>query len=465
MARKGYSKFLVLIHLVGDISILNVAFIFSFILFNTFKPFNEVEDQYVMLQVLFNLTWLVVISVLKITEINRNTRIEGIIWNAIKSVFFHLLIIMAIIALIKGSLFSRGHILITYLSFLIGLIIWRLVFYYSLRNYRKKGSNYRNVVIIGAGRVGNDIYHYLISDDSHGYKVLGFFDDNPTKVLHPDKVLGNTAYLKEYARKVIIDEIFIAIPLSSVREIRDIINFADNNLIRVKIIPDFRGFLNKKVNIEFYDLVPVLTIRPEPLENILNRVLKRSFDIIFSSLVILLVFSWLFPILFILIKLSSPGPVFFIQKRSGRNNNVFSCYKFRSMAINKEADLKQATEEDPRITLIGRILRRTNLDELPQFLNVFLGNMSVVGPRPHMLKHTEDYSKIIDKFMVRHLVKPGITGLAQVNGFRGPTLDKRSMYKRVLYDVWYIENWSILLDIKIIFLTISNMIKGEKNAL
>jgi Undecaprenyl-phosphate glucose phosphotransferase len=448
----------------GDISIVNGAFLLAFIIINRFKPFGEVENEYVMLHALFNLSWFLVISKLKITEIARNTKIENIIWNVLKAVTFHGLIIFSVIGLIKGDDISRAHLLFTYLTLTTGLILWRFIFYYSLRNYRRKGANYRNVVIVGAGRAGNDMYHYLTTDDSHGYKFLGFFDDNPEKCIHREKVLGNVNDLKAYAKKVMIDEIFIAIPLSATKTIREIINIADNSLIRVKIVPDFRGFLNKRVNVDFYDLVPVLTLRQEPLENIFNRIIKRAFDIIFSSLVILLIFPWLFPILAILIKLSSRGPVFFVQQRSGRNNEVFACYKFRSMAVNKDSDKLQATASDPRVTWIGKVLRKSNLDELPQFLNVFMGHMSVVGPRPHMLKHTEDYSKMIDKFMVRHLVKPGITGLAQVNGYRGPTKDTRTMYKRVMYDVWYLENWSVLLDLKIIFLTVFNMAKGEKNA-
>jgi len=464
MARRGYSRFLVFIHLLGDIAILNAAFIFAYIISNRFKPFQDVANEYVLLHIMFNLAWFVVISLLKVTDIDRHSKLENILRNVIQAVLFHALIIFAVVALIKGSYFSRAHLLFTYGLFTGGLFIWRVTFYLSLRNYRKQGANFRNVVIVGAGRVGNEMYRFLTSEDYHGYKFLGFFDDNPEKCLHRSKVLGSINKLKEYTKKVLIDEIFIALPLSSSKTIRDIITHADNNLIRVKILPDFRGFFNKKVNIEFYDLVPVLTIRPEPLENLWNRVMKRSFDIIFSGMVLLFVFPWLLPIMIVLIKLSSPGPIFFIQKRSGRNNEVFSCFKFRSMAVNENADNMQAMEEDPRITWIGHMLRKTNLDEVPQFINVFLGNMSIVGPRPHMLKHTEDYSKIIDKFMVRQLVKPGITGLAQVNGYRGPTSNKRRMYKRVLYDVWYIEHWNLMLDIKIIYLTIYNMLKGEKNA-
>jgi putative colanic acid biosynthesis UDP-glucose lipid carrier transferase len=195
-----------------------------------------------------------------------------------------------------------------------------------------------------------------------------------------------------------------------------------------------------------------------------DRVVKRLFDIAFSLFVIVFIFSWLYPILALLIKLESPGPVIFKQERSGRNNVQFYCYKFRSMRVNDECHLKQASKNDCRITRIGRILRKTSLDELPQFFNVLLGNMSVVGPRPHMLKHTEHYREVVDQYMVRHYMKPGITGWAQVNGYRGETIELGLMEKRVEHDIWYMENWSALLDIKIVMLTVLNVIKGEKNA-
>jgi len=216
--------------------------------------------------------------------------------------------------------------------------------------------------------------------------------------------------------------------------------------------------------IEYYGNLPIVTTRPEPLDNLYNRTIKRIFDIVFSSLFLLLIASWLFPIIALAVKLTSKGPVFFMQKRSGENNSEFLCYKFRTMYVNREADTKQATKDDPRITSVGRILRKTNLDEIPQFINVLKGDMSVVGPRPHMLKHTEEYSKIVNSFMVRHFVKPGITGAAQANGYRGDTTDPKLMEKRVQYDVWYLENWSFWLDIKIVFLTVWSMVKGNENA-
>ena len=207
-----------------------------------------------------------------------------------------------------------------------------------------------------------------------------------------------------------------------------------------------------------------MTLRSEPLENIVNRFIKRLFDIGFSALMFLFVLWWFIPLVALIIKITSKGSIFFIQERSGIKNKSFRVIKFRTMYINSDAHYKQASRHDQRITPIGKLLRRSNLDEMPQFINVFFGQMSVIGPRPHMLKHTEEYSKIIDKFMVRHLVKPGITGWAQVNGYRGETKDVMEMEGRVRADVWYIENWSFGLDVKIIIMTIINMIRGEENA-
>jgi putative colanic acid biosynthesis UDP-glucose lipid carrier transferase len=463
--KRGYSRFLKLIHFIGDISLLNFAFILSYISSNIASRHPKFSDHYIFLAITFNLVWLLLILLLKLYNIQRTSSIESILWNVLKSVFLHALIIFTFITSIKGHYYSRGQLMITYLIFGAGILLWRIVFSLCLYQYRKKGANFRNVVIIGAGATGNDIYDYFNADPAHGYRFMGFFDDKPQNCLHKEMVIGAVHEIHDYIKANKVDEIYCALPLKAGKVIKELINLADNNFIRFKIVPDFRGFLNKKVNIEFYDMVPVLTMRKEPLESILNRAVKRSFDIMFSLFLIFFIFTWLFPIFIILIKLSSKGPAFFVQKRSGRKNEMFSCYKFRSMNVNKEADSLQATQNDIRVTRIGRFLRKTNLDELPQFFNVLKGQMSVVGPRPHMIKHTEEYSKVIDKFMVRHLVKPGITGWAQVSGYRGATEDLRKMLKRIRYDVWYIENWSFLLDIRIILMTVYNMLKGDKNAM
>lgn len=210
--------------------------------------------------------------------------------------------------------------------------------------------------------------------------------------------------------------------------------------------------------------LPVLKSHEEPMSSMENRLKKRFVDLLISSFVMVFILSWMIPLVGIIIKIQSPGPIFFRQPRSGRNNKSFDCFKFRSMVQNKDSHAKQASKDDNRITPIGRFLRKTNLDEFPQFINVFLGQMSVVGPRPHMLSHTEHYSKLIQHYMVRHFVKPGITGWAQVNGYRGETKDPQLMAKRVEYDLDYLSNWSAMLDFKIVCMTAINMIKGEENA-
>ncbi len=243
-----------------------------------------------------------------------------------------------------------------------------------------------------------------------------------------------------------------------------IISYCENNLIHFYSVPNVRNYLKRRMHLELIGNVPVLDIRQEPLAQPENRLAKRLFDIVFSLLFLCTIFPIIFIIIGLAIKITSPGPIFFKQKRSGEENKEFWCYKFRSMRVNKDSDKVQATLNDPRKTRLGNFMRKTSIDELPQFINVLLGDMSVVGPRPHMLKHTEEYSKLIDKYMVRHLVKPGITGWAQVTGFRGETKKLWQMEGRVERDIWYLEHWTFMLDLYIIYKTVKNAVKGEKEA-
>ena len=257
---------------------------------------------------------------------------------------------------------------------------------------------------------------------------------------------------------------FASVAEMSNKQINELIDFADNNLRKLKFIPDNKEIYSKKLKYEYYEYIPVLTLREIPLSDSVNQFIKRTFDVLFSSAVIVFLLSWLTPIIAILIKLESKGPVFFKQKRNGFNYEEFYCYKFRSMKPNKDAHLYQATKDDKRITKVGKFLRKTSIDELPQFYNVLFGEMSIVGPRPHMVSHTNMYAKRIDKFMVRHFVKPGITGLAQISGFRGEVETDKDIIGRVKYDIFYIENWSFLLDLKIISQTFLKTLIGDKKA-
>lgn len=459
-----YSRFFRSIHIIGDVLALN----FSFFIVNSIyhrSLFASFSDHYIKQFLYINLFWLVSATLLKVYGINRVMRYETIFATMIKAFILHNLLIFAFIIVFQEYIYSLNLYVAKYLLFVLIINSWKLFFFYFIKFLRKHGLNYRNVIVIGAGPIGEDIYDFFLKHPEHGYRFLGFFDDAiDERPKFKDILLGKIDDCYRFAKQHDVDEIYCSLPDVSSEKVHSLIEFADKNLIRLKLLPDFRGFLYKRVEINFYNQVPVLILRKEPLENPVNRILKRSFDVVFSLLMIVFVFPWLFFLIAVLIKISSKGPVFFKQLRSGKDNRSFWCYKFRSMCVNSLADQLQASKNDPRITKIGKFLRKTNLDELPQFINVLLGNMSIVGPRPHMLKHTEEYATVIDKFMVRHFVKPGVTGMAQAKGFRGETTDPALMYKRVQYDVWYIENWSFFLDIKIIFLTIWTMIRGDQKA-
>jgi putative colanic acid biosynthesis UDP-glucose lipid carrier transferase len=261
-----------------------------------------------------------------------------------------------------------------------------------------------------------------------------------------------------------IDEIYCSISELNDEQMKSLIDFADNNLKVLKFLPDNKEIYTKKMNYDYYGYLPILSLRSIPIDDPINQIIKRVFDIALSIFVLVFILTWLTPILAILIQLESKGPVFFKQKRNGLDYKEFSCYKFRSMKPNPTAHIHQVTRGDTRITKVGKFIRKTSIDELPQFINVLFGDMSVVGPRPHMVSHTEMYAERIDKFMVRHFVKPGITGLAQVSGFRGEVETDDDIINRVKYDIFYVENWSLLLDIKILLLTIKNTAKGEDKA-
>lgn len=357
-----------------------------------------------------------------------------------------------------------AFLVVYYVSTIVVFSCWRVFVRMLLKFYRKKGYNFKRVVIVGAGKNGMELYRAMRDDISSGFNILGFFDDNlALKDILPS-YLGTTDKVEEFAIAKDIDEIYCTLPGTNDEKILRMLNFAEKQMIRFYIVPEYYRNVKKSMVMEFLESVPLLTIRCEPLQAFYNRALKRSFDLVFSSVVLCTIFPILYVLIGFLIKRSSPGPIFFKQKRTGLYGHDFECYKFRTMRVNDQADTMQAVKDDPRKTKIGDFLRRTNLDEFPQFINVFKGDMSVVGPRPHMLKHTEQYSALIDKYMVRHLVKPGVTGWAQVTGYRGETKTLEQMEGRVKRDVWYIENWTFFLDLKIIVVTLVNMFRRDKNA-
>lgn len=464
---RRYSQFLELIYLVGDILLLNAAYLIGLVVIDRFD--RVFANPVINLMVVVNLVWFFLTKVTAYYESNRLETLDRITVRFLRVLAFFILLIAFYELAVKDH-YSRQHLMVTIGIFAVLSLIWRLTLDTILKKYRAAGYNYRRIIVVGVNATSVDFGRQISDHDEYGYRIMGYFDDGDPAALETEfnvDVQGSIAEVQAYAIRHNIDEIYCALPSWREDVITDLINFADDHVMRIRIVPEFSHYLYgqaKRLNIEYYGNMPVVTFRQEPLESLGNRMVKRAFDFGFSLFVLVFVFSWLLPIIAFAIKLNSKGPVFFKQKRTGENNEIFTCYKFRTMEVNTASDMVQATRNDSRITAIGRILRKTNIDELPQFFNVLFGQMSVVGPRPHMLKHTEEYSKIIDKFMVRHLIKPGITGMAQVKGYRGDTSDPRLMEKRVQYDVWYLENWSFLLDLKIVFLTVWNMVRGEKNA-
>ncbi|MBO9584146.1 MAG: undecaprenyl-phosphate glucose phosphotransferase [Flavobacterium sp.] len=461
----SFSRYFQILFILLDLILLNIAIIIS-VLFK-FESFNRLflkETQTISL--LANLVWLGLLLYKDSYRIIRVETIESILKRTMEKFVIHSAIIAIFVVFLKYSDISRLQLFYFYLSFFLLLIISRSFSMIALKYIRSKGYNFRNIIIVGANDTGKKMRNTLAKNLTYGYRFLGFFDEKRNM---PDSVsgsiIGGFDDIQGFISQQHVDEMYVALHIDDVDIINKLIRICEHHMVRIKFIPDFQLYTkSSKVEISFYENTPVLMSRREPLENTANRLLKKLFDVCFSIMVILLIFPWLFPIIYTIIKIESPGPIFFKQERSGRDNKAFTCYKFRSMYVNNASDRIQAHRGDSRITRFGAFMRKTSIDELPQFFNVFLGNMSVVGPRPHMLCHTKEYTELISNYLVRHYAKPGITGWAQVNGYRGETKKLMDMENRVEFDIWYIENWSLLLDIKIILKTVFNIFKGEKNA-
>lgn len=394
----------------------------------------------------------------------RAVHMERLVAKAFKLVGMHALIFFALITFLRVD----GVRWLYYLEFYIGLLVatplsW-IVSRLIVKALRRRGRNYVNVIIIGHGDTAMRLVNELQQDPGFGYKIHGFFDVEQPEHYSLGRYLGNIsedlpAYLAEHN----IEEIYYTRSGADEERLRTVIRLADANMAAFYFVPTLSRSVARSFHLTHIGSLPVLAAHNNPLDNTVNRLIKRAFDVVVSSC-FLIVSPLIFIPVAIAIKMSSPGPIFFKQRRTGYLGHEFTCWKFRTMRVNNDADNIQATAHDPRKTRVGDFLRRTSIDELPQFYNVLMGDMSVVGPRPHMVKHTADYSRLIDHYMLRHIIKPGITGWAQVMGYRGATNELWQMEGRVEKDVWYIENWSLGLDIKIIIRTITNAISGEENA-
>ena len=359
---------------------------------------------------------------------------------------------------------SRFFILAIITCFGIGLFLNRFL-YVGIRHYFKtRDYLFNRVIILGYNETALKLAVYF-EEEGINTNLLGFVEDEENVkelTIHP--ILSDIKNVMKIAKDMDVQEIYSTITPEQNEYIYTLINDAERECIRFKVVPNLSYFFSKPVIIDYIRDLPILSLRSEPLEDVGNRFKKRVLDVAISLLVCIFVLSWLIPVLGILIILESRGPIFFSQARTGKNNQNFNCLKFRSMRPNKDSESVQATKGDMRVTRVGRIIRKTSLDEFPQFINVLKGEMSLVGPRPHMVKHTSDYSKIVDQYMIRHFLKPGITGWAQINGLRGEITDPKQIKMRVANDLWYLENWNVWLDLRILFLTVYHVFTGDKNA-
>ena len=454
---KGYSVYLRPFMVILDLIILNLFFYILIV----DRGYIYDPEMNIRFYVGLNIGWLLISYIIGLYRVYRFTRIVKIVGATINQ--------LIIFSLLLSSLFSWSYVLlhkqgVALYIVVFGIVIFliRFFMFYGLKNYRVSGHNFRSIIIVGHNNNSVRLHNLIENKPEYGYKFLGFFSDNPK---HSKSIKGKLDDIKKYVLDNGVNEIYCTLGEIDYNTIKDLINFSENNMVVIKFIPEEKGiFDGRALKLQYYDFQPIITLRENPFEDSIPRYSKRLFDILFSSFIIMFVLSWLVPILGIFIKLESKGPILFKQKRNGLGGSEFGIYKFRSMGVNIDSDKKQAVANDPRVTKIGAFIRSTSIDELPQFINVFLGEMSVVGPRPHMVSHTDYYSKIIDKYLVRQMVKPGITGLAQIRGFRGETETVNQMSSRARIDRFYIENWSMLLDAKIILKTLTNSIGKDDKA-
>jgi putative colanic acid biosynthesis UDP-glucose lipid carrier transferase len=445
---------------VSDLILINICLFLGFYLSN--KYFGNLNFSLYRNNVFTaSIIWLLTTSIFRLYSEDTVYKIEYIYRATWKSMVLHGFFFLSYLLSTDHSYLPKYFLCLFYALMIVGFLLSRFTGT-ALEEIFKRNFDTRKVVaVLGMNRGGLKLAAYLEQQSS--FNFVGFLGEENYYVDENGELLAAAAEQFKTAANSNIKEVYVSLTPERMRDVGYLLKEAEKQCVRLKFVPDL-DYTAAPFYIEHMGGFPILSVRKEPLEDMGNRFKKRFFDIAFSSLVIIFLLSWLYPILAIIIKLQSPGPVIFKQQRSGRDNKPFWCYKFRSMRVHNASQSKQAKREDDRITPIGRFIRKTSIDELPQFFNVLLGDMSVVGPRPHMIDHTEEYRAIIDQYMVRQFLKSGITGWAQVKGFRGETKEHHLMEKRVEHDIWYMEHWSSMLDVRIIFMTVINIIKGEKNA-
>ena len=460
---------------VGDVMLLNIILLAFLLLWPDVVPpyFHRCTK---ITAICFNFSLIAGELLLRPIIHQRTIRTEDMLLHVFQLVAIHSLLAFIIVRLLcDGGGFFRFLCIFTFTEYIL-FALERFCMKRVLHYYRLSGRNLRQVLFVGNDIAVTQLYDQLLANPGTGYKALGYYSDEPIQqepygmLSHPPLLhLGTTKELfgmlesTDAEKKLKVDDIFCSLSHDESETIVHLMQCCDNQLIHFYYVPRMFGNYQLQLKPMMLGEFMLFTNHQEPLRRMGNKFIKRSFDIVMSSIVCLCLLP-LIPIIALIIKLQTPGPTFFTQLRTGLNGKSFRCYKFRSRHMNAESDTLQASANDPRKFAFGDFMRRTNIDELPQFFNVLIGNMSVVGPRPHMLRHTEIYGKLIDKYMVRHFYKPGITGHAQVTGFRGETRELWQREERIKRDIWYIENWSIWLDLSIIWRTVLTIFVHDKHA-
>jgi putative colanic acid biosysnthesis UDP-glucose lipid carrier transferase len=447
------SSLVKLLFFLVDTCLLNVAILSGFY-FND-PSFWSIQKTDVIYFIIFgNISWLFLVLVSTPYSLAKDWTVSKIVKNQLAFLLIHLLVIFSLVSFLNKR-YEITQIALFYFFFTVLFFGYRIGFYY-VRKFFVKPLDHKAYILIGRNALSSEIRKfYLVNPEMH-YRFIGYIDfkgaDFPLEEV------------QQICSKNDIHEIICCSPEVSKTSLQQLVQFGLDSLIKVKIMFSLGEGRSQSLELEQHDKLPGIDLSAIEIDDPRNQLLKRLFDLFFAFLFFVLILSWFIPLIAIIIKLDSRGPVFFIQQRNGERNAPFGCIKFRTMVVNNEADSRQATRNDTRITRVGKFLRKSSLDELPQFINVLLGDMSLIGPRPHPIKLNEQFLPLIGNIMSRHYVKPGITGLAQCMGYRGETSTLSDMENRVRLDRYYIENWTFWLDIKIIFLTIVSLIRGSDKA-
>lgn len=445
-----------------DFFIITGAFLAAALLAQPIALLATHQYMFVLPLILF-ITWYFSTSNSGYYESIGNRFIAASAYSLFKLVIVQSAVIVLFVFFVKETFFTRNFLvfyaLLLYIISVIKAIITRKV----LKHRKRSGKTLRNLLVVGSGETALDFIRTAQQNASLGYSYIGLVSENPLEVA---EFAGTYAEFEKIVEQKAVEDVFIAMEQTEINRIQEIIRICNKFALHTYIIPDYLQYLSAKFTITSVDKFPVLSLRREPLEELHWRILKRAFDLSIALIICITIVPWLFSIIAILQKFLSPGPVFYVQNRVGKGHKFFRCYKFRSMSFEKvDIQYKPTSQDDVRITKFGRFLRKSNLDELPQIFNVLLGHMSIVGPRPHAVVYDEMYENFIEEIRLRNLVKPGITGWAQIHGLRGDVKDleenKKRIQKRIELDIWYIENWSLNLDIQILFTTILQMITGD----